>query len=117
MRNLVLAFCALVVLIVAAPVFGQADNQVTNPDPCQGTMNIDTCMWSDTGNATVGGITSCTTTDGCLKCGNDVFTGTAQCSRIARSDGSCECTVSTSYANRTWTTSCTGSGACTYKSS
>lgn len=34
---------------------GGADQQVENPDPCQGTMSIDTCMWSDDPMANGGG--------------------------------------------------------------
>jgi hypothetical protein len=52
MRNvLALACCALVVLAFAAPALAQADNQTENPDPCQGTMDIDTCMFGDDGGS------------------------------------------------------------------
>jgi hypothetical protein len=55
MRNVILACCALALITIAAPAFAQADNQVTMPDPCQGTMNIDTCMWSDNPISDTGG--------------------------------------------------------------
>jgi len=52
MRTSLLALCAITLLVVAAPARAQyggggAEQQLQNPDPCQGTMNIDTCMWSD----------------------------------------------------------------------
>jgi hypothetical protein len=51
MKNLTLACCALVLLGFATPVLAQADNQTQNPDPCQGTMDIDTCMFGDSGGS------------------------------------------------------------------
>jgi hypothetical protein len=55
MKALLLVSLTLIALAVTAPAFAQADNQVTNPDPCQGTMNIDTCMWSDNPMGDAGG--------------------------------------------------------------
>lgn len=60
MRKLTLTCCTLALLVFAVPAFAQADNQQTNPDPCQGTMNIDTCMWSDSQPASGGNYLSCT---------------------------------------------------------
>jgi nucleosome binding factor SPN SPT16 subunit len=55
MKALLLVSLTIMVLAVAAPAFAQADNVTVNPDPCQGTMNIDTCMWSDNPMANGGG--------------------------------------------------------------
>ena len=60
MRNLALACCALALLAFATSAFAQADNQGTNADPCMGTMDIDTCMWSDSQPASGGNYLSCT---------------------------------------------------------
>ncbi len=49
MRVTKLFFIAAFVLIVAASAFGQAD-QNTSYDPCNGTMDIDTCMFGDGGS-------------------------------------------------------------------
>jgi hypothetical protein len=55
MKALLLVSLTIIALAVAVPAFAQADNVVVNPDPCQGTMNIDTCMWSDSPMADGGG--------------------------------------------------------------
>lgn len=39
-----------IVLMIALPVLAE-DNQIQNPDPCQGTMDIDTCMFGDDGGS------------------------------------------------------------------
>jgi hypothetical protein len=58
-RFLIAAF----VLMLATSAFAQADQQITNPDPCQGTMDIDTCMFGDDGGSGSG-----STSGGCQYC-------------------------------------------------
>jgi hypothetical protein len=55
MKALVIITLTIIVLAVALPALAQAENQTVNPDPCQGTMSIDTCMWSDDPMANGGG--------------------------------------------------------------
>jgi len=108
MRNLVLAGCALALLAIAAPAFAQAENQSTNPDPCQGTMNIDTCMWSDSDPASGGNYLSCTAIgsqgQGCQSVVKDQYFGTVSCATVYYS-AKCNCDPKT----------LTASGTCTYQ--
>ena len=55
MKALLLVSLTIIVLAVAVPAFAQAENNTVYPDPCQGTMNIDTCMWSDSPMGDAGG--------------------------------------------------------------
>jgi hypothetical protein len=55
MKALLLVSLTVILLAIATPAFAQADNQIVNPDPCQGTMNIDTCMWGGDPAADGGG--------------------------------------------------------------
>jgi hypothetical protein len=107
MRNLALVCCTFVLLAVAAPAFAQADTQITNPDPCQGSMNIDTCMWSDNPVNTTGSqYQNCTALKsqgmGCQWLQTTQFIGT-ECVTVYRS-AFCYCKSETN----------TATGQCTY---
>jgi hypothetical protein len=108
MRNLALVYCTLALLSFAAPAFAQADNQTTNDDPCQGTMNIDTCMWSDSNPASGGNYLSCTAVgsqnQGCQSVTKDQALGTVACSTVYYS-AKCNCDPRTLSAT----------GTCTYQ--
>ena len=107
MKTVALACCTLALLIFAVPAFAQADNQVTNPDPCQGSMNIDTCMWSDNPVNTTGAqYATCSALKsqgtGCQWLQSSQFIGT-ECVTVYRS-AYCYCKAETN----------TISGQCTY---
>ena len=62
------------------------------------------------GNGWAGGVSSCTTYNGCLSCGNNVATGAKVCVNLY-ANGSCSCTVKTVDGQ----TTCSSSGTCTYR--
>ena len=112
MKKLVLICCAVASLAIAAPALAQyggggADNQVENPDPCQGTMNIDTCMWSDSNTTAGGSYTTCTASgsagQGCQSVVRDVLIDKTSCATVYYS-ASCNCDP------KTYSTT----GKCTY---
>jgi hypothetical protein len=86
MKGLILISFAAILLAVATPARAQADNNTQNPDPCQGTMDIDTCMWSDSAPAAGGNYTTCTAVgskqQGCQSITHDSFFGTTSCSTV-----------------------------------
>ena len=108
MRTLLLVSFALVALAVATPAHAQADQQAENSDPCQGTMNIDTCMWSDSSPASGGNYLSCTALgsqgQGCQAVVKDQATNVVSCATVYYS-AKCNCDPKTLSAT----------GNCTYQ--
>ena len=106
MRNLTLVFCTLVLLVSAVPAFA-IDNVEVYPDPCQGTMDIDTCMWSDSNPTSGGNYISCqalgTQGQGCQSVVKDQIFGTVSCATVYYS-AKCNCDPKTNQAT----------GNCTY---
>lgn len=86
MKRFLLVSFAVIMLAAAAPAHAQADNNTANPDPCQGTMDIDTCMWSDSAPAAGGNYSTCTAVgskeQGCQSITNDSFLGKTACSTV-----------------------------------
>lgn len=80
---------------------------------CTMAMTADQCFAAGTGFA--GGMKTCTASE-CARCGNNFLTGKAECFTAKGINGSCECTVETTYdaAGSRWVTTCTGKGQCTY---
>jgi hypothetical protein len=108
MKSLVAISFAVIALALAAPAHAQAENQTVNPDPCQGTMDMDTCMWSDSGPMVGGNYTTCTAVgskgQGCQSIVSDIFIGKSSCATVYYS-ASCDCNKDT-FAT---------TGQCTYQ--
>lgn len=122
MSKSLLLVAMLSVLAVATPASAELKPFQNDADAYYLVGNcstVDQCFASGSWS-TAGGMTACTTNDGCLRCGNDANTGTAQCSRLRGSNGSCECSTHISCkwvapGVSTCQTLCSGSGTCTYK--
>jgi len=107
MKNVAIAVF-FVLAVVAAPRAHAEENQYVNPDPCQGTMDIDTCMWSDSDPASGGNYLTCyalgTQGQGCQSVVKDQTFGTVSCATVYYS-AKCNCDPKTLQAT----------GSCTYQ--
>lgn len=105
MRNVIGVFVAILIVLATAPAYA-AEQQTAYPDPCQGTMDIDTCMWSDMITPSTGQFTSCTATGSqgqtCQEMQYDDW-GTRICAGV-RYNAKCNCDAQKN----------TSSGQCTY---
>ncbi|HEY2090777.1 MAG TPA: hypothetical protein VGJ81_02725 [Thermoanaerobaculia bacterium] len=107
MKTFAIALFVATTTFIAAPRAHAADQQIVNDDPCQGTMDIDICMWSDSDPASGGNYISCqalgTQNQGCQSVTKDQIFGTVSCATVYYS-AKCNCDPKTKSAT----------GNCTY---
>jgi hypothetical protein len=107
-RYSILACLLFISLFVFAPM---ATAQV-----CSDPNDPRTCLFDQSPpdpDSTAPGMTSCTTTQGCKKCGLSDRTHMNECYTAFMEDGSCDCTTPSS--NTILMSQCSLTGNCTYK--
>ena len=106
MKCFAIAMFVALSLIAAPRAHAQADQNTANPDPCQGTMDMDTCMWSDSTPASGGNYMSCTAlgtqNQGCQSVVKDQLLGNVSCATVYYS-AKCNCDPKTNVATGTCT--------------